>query len=397
MKKTFKYRIYGNRQTVNNANNWLELCRKLYNECLQFRIDIYKESKKSISCYEQMSLLPKIKQEYPEYKQVGSQVLQDVIQRLDRAYQAFFRRIKNNEKAGFPRFKSKYRYDSFTLKQAGWKLENKCLTIRNIGRFKIKLSRPIEGIIKTTTIRRTQSDKWFVCFNCDDVPVRQFPDTNKEVGIDVGIKNFAVDSEGGCIANPKYFSQSQKLLRMRQRKLARRKKGSNRRNKARILVAKVYEKISNQRNDFLHKLANSYIKDYKTIYIENLAIRNMVHNRYLSKSIMDASWGIFFGYLSYKAVEADRIVIKVKPQGTSQICSICGEIVPKTLSIRIHSCPNCGSIMDRDFNSSINIKKLGQSFRDSIPAMAGMSRESLVSSCGGCHEREDSRNSKKNC
>ena len=373
MKKTFKYKIYTNKETINKTENWLELCRRLYNSCLEERIQAYKESGKGITCNNQMLRLKSLKQEHPEYKEVGSQVLQGVLQRLDLAYKHFFRKVKNGDKSGFPRFKGYNRYHSFTLKQTGWKLESKYLTIRNIGIFKIKLSRPIEGIIKTVTIKRSPANKWYVFFSCDDVPNRQFPDTNKEVGIDVGIKNFAVDSEGGYIANPKYFSQSQKLLRMRQRKLARRKKGSNRRNKARILVAKAHEKVSNQRNDFLHKLANNYIKAFKIIYIEDLTIRNMVHNRHLSKSIMDASWGIFFRYLFYKAVEADRIIVKVKPQGTSQICSICGEIVPKTLSVRIHNCPYCGSVMGRDFNSSINIKKLGQSFQDLIPTIADMS------------------------
>lgn len=372
MRKAYKYRIYGNKETIKNATKWLELCCNLYNSSLEERINSYKGDQKGISCNSQMLSLKSIKKEFPDYKEVGSQVLQDVLQRLDKAYQAFFRRVKNGEKAGFPRFKSKYRYDSFTLKQAGWKLNGKYLVIKNVGKFKIKLSRQIEGTIKTVTIRRTLSGKWFVCFSCDNVPIRKFPNTRREVGIDVGIKNFSVDSEGKCMENPKYFRQSERLLRIRQRRLARRKKGSVRRRNAKILVAKTHEKIANQRSDFLHKLANYYIKSFNKISIEDLSIRGMVHNRHLSKSIMDASWGIFFNYLSYKAEEAGRIIVKVVPNGTSQICSRCGEVVPKDLSVRIHNCLNCGLKIDRDLNASLNIYRLGQSRQATTPTSVGV-------------------------
>jgi len=238
MKKSFKYRIYINRTTVQKAEKWFSLCRQLYNDCLNERIIAYKERKESISVWQQMKKLPHLKKTFPDFKQVNSQTLQDVLQRLDKAYQAFFRRVKNGEKAGFPRFKGVYRYNSFTLKQTGWKLKDKYLIIRNIGRFKIKFSRPIEGIIKTVTIHRTSSDKWFVCFSCDNVPSKPFPKTDKEIGIDVGCESFLTDSNGRKIDNPRFFKKSQDVLKARQQKLSRKKKGSNRRNKARILVAK---------------------------------------------------------------------------------------------------------------------------------------------------------------
>jgi len=192
------------------------------------------------------------------------------------------------------------------------------------------------------------------------VPGKAFPETNREIGIDVGIKSFCVDSDGNVVENPKYLHESEILLRRRQRSLSRKKKGSNRRKKARELVARTHKKVSNQRKDFLHKTVNIYIQNYGTVYIEDLKIKNMVKNRHLSKSISDASWGMFFNIIAYKAEEAGRRVIKVIPNSTSQICSGCGEKVVKSLSTRTHRCPVCGLVLDRDYNAALNIKALGQ-------------------------------------
>ena len=360
MRKTFLYKVRINQKTEKNCLNWLELCRTLYNLGLEQRILIHKQRKQYVISYNQIKQLPSLKAEFPEFKAVGSQVLQDVLERLDRAFKGFFRQWKNEEKPGFPRFKGKGRYDSFTLKQAGWQLSGRYLDIKNVGRFKLYLSRPIEGTIKTITIRRKSTGDWFVAFSCDNVPTKEFPMTNRDVGIDVGIKSFLVDSDGRIVENPKFFRQSEKLLRRRQRKLCRRKKGSNRRNKARILVSKAHEKITNQRKDFLHKTANYYVKEFNNIYIEDLKIHNMVKNKHLSKSIADSSWGMFFKLLTEKAEGAARQVIKVPPHNTSQICSICGEKVPKSLSVRTHDCHVCKTILDRDHNASLNILRLGQ-------------------------------------
>jgi len=361
MKKTFQYRAIINKQTETKCNQWLETCRILYNLALEQRISIYRQYRKSISCIDQKNQLPDLKKEFFEFKAVGSQVLQDVIERLQRAFDAFFRRCKNvGENAGFPRFRGRDRYDSFTLKQTGWKIEGRYLYISGVGKFKLFLSRPIEGDIKTVTIRRTSSGKWFVCFSCDNVPVKEMSEAIAEVGIDVGIKEFLVDSTGRSVQNPKFFRHSERILRRRQRALARKMRGSSRRGKAKILVAKAHEKILNQRKDFLHKIANFYVGAYKTIYVEALNIKGMVKNRHLSKSIADASWGKFFEYLTYKAEGADRRVIKVNPRNTSQLCSRCGEKVKKSLSVRTHACPFCGLVMDRDHNAAINIIAVGQ-------------------------------------
>ena len=173
MRKTYKYRLLGNKQAFIKVDEWLMLCQRLYNTALEQRINIYRQRKETISCYSQINQLPELRAEFPEYQAVGSQVLQDVIERLDKAYKSFFRRVKSSKgKAGFPRFRSRDRYDSFTLKQTGWKLDGKYLTIRNVGRFKLRLSRPIEGDIKTVSVHR-QSGNWYVCFSCDKVPEKK--------------------------------------------------------------------------------------------------------------------------------------------------------------------------------------------------------------------------------
>lgn len=362
MRKTYLYKARINKQTEANCNQWLETCRTLYNLALEQRIDIFKQYCKSISAFSQATQLPELKEAYPEFAIIGSQVLQDVIERLNKAYKSFFQRVKQgNCKVGFPRFKSKNRYDSFTLKQTGWILEGRYFYVKNVGKFKLFLSRTIEGDIKTITIRRSSASKWFVSFSCDNVPVKEVSETIAEIGIDVGIKSFCVDSDGNQIQNPKYFRQSEKLLRRRQRSLCKKVRGSDNRKDARLLVAKAHEKVANQRKDFLHKLANFYIEAYQTIYIEDLNINGIIKNRHLSKSISDSSWGTFFNFLSYKAEGAGREIIKVPPHNTSQVCSRCGEKVPKSLSVRIHQCPFCDISLDRDLNASINILRLGQS------------------------------------
>lgn len=360
MRRTFQYQIKMSKTSEAICIQWLERCRTLYNLALEQRITIYKQSRKSVSCYDQLNQLPELKKAFPDFKNIGSQCLQDVLERLDKAFKSFFQRIKQG-KAGFPRFKSSDRYNSFTLKQAGWKLEGRYLHLAKIGRLKLFLSQPIEGKIKTVTVKRTSTGKWFVCFSCDEVPTKIFPETTKEVGLDVGIKSFLVDSDGHKIDNPLFLKKSLKTLRVRNRTLSRRVKGSNRRRAARLLVAKAHEKIANQRKDFLHKVANHYIQNNKTIFIEDLQIDNMVRNRHLARSIADSSWGMFFQMLSYKAENAGREIVKVNPNGTSQRCSQCGERVPKSLAVRIHCCPFCGCVLDRDHNAAINIHKLGQS------------------------------------
>ena len=363
MKKTYKYRLLGSKSTFAKSAEWLVLCQKLYNAALDQRINIYRQKKETISCYNQIKQLPELRAAFPEYEEIGSQVLQDVIERLDKTFKAFFKRIKNEGgKAGFPRFKNRDRYDSFTLKQTGWKLESYHLTVRNVGRFKLRLSRPIEGNIKTVTIHRELSGHWYVCFSCDKVPERKLEPSEKSVGIHMGNEYFCVDSDEGHEDNPAYFRKAEKRLRVRQRKLSRRVKGSHGRDQARILIAKTYEKITNQRDYFLHKVANKYVANYGVIYIEDLTIKDMDKNHALAKYIRDASWGKFFELLNYKAEEAGRLIIKVPHfAANNEACSTCGAVNQEhTLSNAQWVCKTCGVMHDRDYDVARNIRRVGQ-------------------------------------
>jgi putative transposase len=360
MRKTFKYRLLGNKETFSKAENWLKLCCHLYNCTLEERIFAWKMQRHSFTFFDQQYELPEIKKLYPEYNEINAQVLQNVIERLDRAYGFFFRRVKRNEKAGFPRFKNNNRYNSFTLKRWGWKLEGKYLSIRNIGRFKLRLSRPIEGKIKEVIIRNTSTNKWYVCFSCNNVPPKLLPKSDNVVGLDVGIKSFLTDSESNHINNPRFLVNTSKELRVRHRALDRAIINSHRRIRTKLLLSKVYEKIKNQRRDFHHKLANKYIKEYGVIVFEKLQISNMVRNPYFSRDIGDCAWGQFFEYLCYKAEDAGRIIIKNNPPNTSTTCHVCGTI-NKTLRLsnREWVCQNCGTLQDRDENAAFNHKKEG--------------------------------------
>lgn len=302
--------------------------------------------------------LPNLKNELPEYKNVDAQTLQDVLEKLDKTYQSFFRRLKHGQKAGFPRFKGRDRYNSFKLKQTSWSLTGNKLTIKNIGTLKLFLSRPILGDIKTVTIKYTSAG-WFVSFSCNNVPRNILPVNEKEIGIDVGLKVFLADSDGKFIDNPRFFRAAEKELRHKQRALSRKKLRSSRRQKAKKQVQRVHEKVKNQRADFVKKLAKKYVDNNGVIYVEALTIVNMGKNKYLSKSISDASWNMFRQWLTFKAEEAGRKVIAINPKNTSQTC-LCGEIIKKSLAVRVHRCSVCGLEMDRDTLAAKNIMRFGQ-------------------------------------
>ena len=361
--KTYKFRAYPNKATEAQTINVLELCRQVYNLALEQRIMIYKQSKKSLSCYDQHLQLSEFKKEFTQFKKVPSQTLYDVINRLDKAYQSFFRRIKTGETAGFPRFKGFERYDSFTLSQCGYKINKSNLEIYNVGAFKLKLHRqiPLEAKIKTVTITR-KNNKWFVCFCCDNIIPKILPKVNRSIGIDVGCESFLTDSNGLKVENPRFLNKSTERITKLSQKLSKQKMGSNRRKKTRLLLAKKHEKVSNQRLDFQHKVAKHYVKHYDTICHEKMNCFKSFKG--LNRSMRDVSWFRFFDILSYKAEEAGRIVIKVPAKNTSQQCSKCEELVPKDLSVRIHSCPHCKLTLDRDLNAALNILRLGTSLQD---------------------------------
>ncbi|MHA2061276.1 MAG: RNA-guided endonuclease InsQ/TnpB family protein [Candidatus Sifarchaeia archaeon] len=361
MKRTYKFRLYPTTQQATTLNQWLTTCRCLYNTSLAERKDAWHIHHQSVTYYEQATQLKDAKKINPFLKAVHSQVLQDVLRRLDKTFTNFFRRINKEEKAGYPRFKGKYRYDSFTYPQSGFALEKKRkkLWLSKIGSINIKLHRPIpaEGVIKTCTIKR-DVDHWYACFSVakpDLAPGCQQRGIKKAIGVDVGLKNLLTLTNGDTITNPRWLRHSEKKLAKEQRRNARKVKGSNNRHKQNKKVAHVHRKIRNQRKDFHHKLSRTLVDNYDLIVYENLKITNMVKNHHLAKSIIDASWGQLMCFTEYKAEEAGTLVEYVSAFNTTQLCSSCGKLVPKTLATRIHKCPYCGLDVARDHNSAITI------------------------------------------
>ena len=359
MKKSFKYRLFTNKTQEAKLNELLSSARFLYNNALEHRIVCYKQWKKSINYYDQSNALKEIRSFDDGIAKLNFGASQNTLRQLDKAFQAFFRRIKSGDTPGFPRFKGKDRFNSITFPTYGdgIKLKNGKLYIQNVGYIRINLHRNLEGKIKTVTIKR-QNDRFYASFSCDEVPQNILSTSTKEIGIDVGIKSFAVMSDGQVIDNPKYLKQSESKLKEIQRQQSK-KRSKNLKKK----LARLHEKVSNQRKDFQHKLSRKIINEFGYIYVEKLKPKEMVKNNFkvLNKYINDAAWSQFFNFLSYKAENAGRKLIKVNPKNTTQACSGCGKIVPKDLSVRIHNCPYCGLILDRDYNAALNIFRLGHS------------------------------------
>lgn len=348
IRKTFKYRLYPTRTQEATLERWLGLCRRLYNACLEQRQIAYQMGYR-VSKFDQMRELPHLKAELPEYREVDAQALQDVVERLDKSFQRFF------AGGGYPKFQGRNHYLSITFKQTSWKLKDGRLHIRGCGAIKVRWSREIEGTIKTVTVKRTKTGKWFVCFSCDNVPERVYPATEKRVGIDLGTMNLVTTSEGETLGDTRFLQRKLKYLRRLNRALARKKnKRSNRRRKHVQRLARVHEKIANQRRDMHHKVSTTLIRDNAVIAHEDLSPQFMLHNKHLARRAADAGWTQFLTILHSKAAQAGRKVVAVNPRGTSQVCSGCGQIVQKPLHVRWHEC-DCGCSLDRDHNAAINI------------------------------------------
>jgi putative transposase len=371
VRKTFKYKLKATPQQEQAMAFVGCRCRELYNAALQERKEAWQKCGVSVTIAGQSAQLLEVKEVRPEYCDIHSQVLQDVLTRLDRAFQRFFARVKVGETPGYPRFHGANRYNSFTYKQFGngATLDNGFLVLSKIGRIAVRWSRPLEGMPKTVTVRR-EADGWYVCFSCADVPAQPIPATGQETGIDLGIEAFATCSDGTRIFSPGWYRKAERALKTAQRRVSRRKKGSNRRRKAVTLLAKAHKQVQHQRQDFHHKTALTLVREYNTIYHENLQTANMVKNHHLAKSIQDAGWAAFLSILSYKAACAGRDVVAVNPAYTSQRCSGCGVIVAKGLSVRWHSCPECGTSLHRDHNAAKNIERAGQARRGGVALVA---------------------------
>jgi putative transposase len=359
-RRTFKYRLYPNRQQREKLEATLEVCRELYNAALEERREAWSSAHKGIHYVAQAKQLPEIKVIREDVRAVHSQVLQDTLRRIDKAFQAFFVRCQRGKVPGFPRFRSKNRYHSFTYPQSGFQLQDRLL-LSKIGNLKIKLHRPVQGEIKTLTIKR-ENGMWYACFSCVVAP-QPLPKNRQAIGIDVGLSSFAVLSDGTEIANPRWLQRAQKRLRRAQRRVARRKKFSERWKKAVRRVANLHRKVFDQRNDFQHKLSHEIVKQYGIIVVEDLKVEGLSRGM-LSKAVHDAAWASFFQKLSYKAESAGRWFWPVEARGTSQRCP-CGEANRKRLGEREHVCRKCGLVTTRDHASAMEILRLGLSLHAS--------------------------------
>jgi len=336
--RMLKFRLYPNAEQRQILERALEDCRYIYNELLAIHKITYKETGKTMSQYDMNLKLKQLKCGNLALSQVHSQVLQNISKRIRDAYHNFFTRRKLGLNAGLPRFKKYGRYKSITYPQSGFRVEGKKLWLSRIGYINIKLHRPIRGAVKTLTVKRISSGKWFATFSCK-ILLKPEEKIGSAVGIDVGLRHFLTDTDGRQIENPNFYQKALNRIRIENKKLSKKKRGSKNRMKQRVRLAKAYEKITNQRDDFLHKLSKIYTQHYGLIVIEDLKITNMVKNHNLAQKILDASWGRFLQMLSYKAEGAGGMVLKVNPRNTSRIYK--------------------HGKSDRDYNASLNILERG--------------------------------------
>jgi len=346
MLKTYKYRLMPTKNHIRTLSQQLEECRWLYNHLLEYRRDQWQNNRHSVALYEEQNLLPALKVERPALTLVHSQVLQNVNVRLDLAFKAYFRRVKAGEgEVGYPRFKGYGRYDSLTYSQYGNGVEldttNKAeptVRLSKVGDVPIVLHRPLKGKAKTAVITKSTTGKFYLCFSVE-CELNVLPKLDNSVGIDVGLKTFAVLSDGIEIENPRFARHEEKAL------------------------ARVHERIGWRRNNFSPQHSRKIVNSYGLIAVEDIQINRMLHNHCLARSISDVAWSMFFQYLTYKAAEAGRVMVKVNPAYTSQTCSACGHRLDITqrlaLGDRVFACPDCHLQLDRDLNAARNIVKIG--------------------------------------
>ena len=390
LKRTNKYRIYPTKSQETRLQNWFSMCRALYNMKFEERETTYQNEGRSVSYNEQQNSLPQLKKERPWYKDLHSQVLQNVLRRLDNAFQAFFRRLKKgDEDPGYPKYKKRGQWKSVTFPQPKQDIitnidgKYAILRVPKIGNIKLVYHRfiPSDARIKTLTIKY-EGGKWYACLSFEyEFECERRHDTTSAIGIDMGLIDFVYTSDGYHIPKPKFLKRYEKRLKILQRRFHKERKENGytkRFYKLLRALQKTHVKVHNTRVDFLHKTANELLERADVIVYENLNIRNMTKRpkkkkgkdgRYLpngakrksrlNKAIMDAGWGMFREILKYKAEMKGKLVVGVDPKYTSQVCSRCGNVVKKSLSVRTHVCTKCGLRLNRDHNAAINILRLG--------------------------------------
>ena len=369
MLRVYRYRLHPTsaQEAVLHATLWR--LRELYNAALQERRDAYQKCGVAISAYQQMAQLKEVRAEREDIAGIHAHLLQDAITRLDRAFRAFFRRIKVGEKPGYPRFRGRDRYNTFTFKDAGKRngvrfvAGGKRLCVHGVGNVRIRMHRPIQGTLKQVSITLS-GGHWYACMVCDDVPARPLPATGESTGIDVGITTFATLSSGEPIHSPRPYCAAQAKLAKLQRVVSRRKKRSARRCKAVRVLAGQHARVARIRQNFHHETAKTLVQRFDSICVEDLNVRGLAGGM-LAKHVHDVGWAQFITILAGKAECAGREFIKVDPRGTSQECSGCGAVVRKTLAERVHRC-SCGIVLDRDHNAAVNVERRGRRLRGGL-------------------------------
>ena len=361
MFKSYKYRLYPNKQQVELINNHFGCCRLVYNLALQVKVEAYYTKNKHLSAFDLCYQLPELKKEFKWLQEIDSQALQASIRKLDIAFKNFIKR-----KSGFPKYKSKHSKQSFqcpnNTRRINWNEDT--LDLPKIKGIPIVLSRTFKGKIKTVTISRTPTKKYYVSIlvqNDKKLPKKAPIKENTTIGIDLGLSHFIITSDGIKVDNPRYLRQAMSRLKVLNRRASKKVKGSQNRKKANLRIALQHEKVTNKRMDFLHKLSTKLIRDNQTICVENLSVSNMVKNHKLAQAITDVSWSKFIELLKYKADWYGKTVIQInKFEPTTKTCNNCGFVNEKlTLKDRNWQCNICGTKHDRDINAAINIKKEG--------------------------------------
>jgi putative transposase len=346
--RAYRFRLYPDRLQDEALRHHLWLSKELWNRMLDFSKSKYKREKKFASKKELREMV--------KGQGLFSQVAQELVDRLVDATWRFVRMKRDCKDCGFPRFKSFDRLKSLCYPQMGFKFENNRLKVTPFGEIKLKLHRQVKGKIKTLALKREPSGKWFTIFTVEEAATQFCSNQGTSVGVDLGLSTFAVASDGSIITNPRHIKKHERKIALLGRQLSRKKKGSRNRFKAKVKLARAYEKLSNSRRDFLHKTSRRLVNQYGLISLENLNIKGMVQEKY-GKQINDAGWGTLASMLCYKADSAGCRVVFVNPEGTTQQCSQCGTVVPKSLADRVHNCPCCGLLLDRDLNAARNILK----------------------------------------